>query len=171
VKNKPRIWILRLADGVRSVLSRGLPTWREKVSLGFIIFAMLIVAAALLPGSDLRRPIQTDSAYWQKPLTCSGPDFREPPPDPDSAPDEPRAIFRMSDQVVRRLSDVPGGHFVRGRCPVRGTVGRRSPLTALDTSPRNRFVFPTREFACRAVPSEQCNAHCLAGAFLDSLRA
>jgi hypothetical protein len=39
------------------------------------------------------------------------------------------------------------------------------------TSPRDGFVFPTRELACRAVRSEQCNAHSLAGAFLDRLRA
>ena len=39
------------------------------------------------------------------------------------------------------------------------------------TSPRNRFVFPTRELAGWTVRPEQCNAHSLAGAFLDRLRA
>jgi hypothetical protein len=61
---------------------------------------LLVVAAVLSPGWDLRKPIQAESAYWQKPLTCRGPDFREPLPDPDSAMNEPRAIFRMSDQMV-----------------------------------------------------------------------
>ena len=61
---------------------------------------LVVVAAMLSPGWDLTKPIHAESAYWQKPLTCSGPDFREPPPDPDSALNEPRAIFRMSDQMV-----------------------------------------------------------------------
>jgi hypothetical protein len=60
----------------------------------------LVIAAVLSPGWNLHEPIKAEAAYWQKPLTCSGPDFREPPPDPDSAPNEPRAIFRMSDQIV-----------------------------------------------------------------------
>jgi hypothetical protein len=61
---------------------------------------LLVVAAVLSPGWNLHGPIQAEAAYWQKPLTCRGPDFREPPPDPDSALNEPRAIFRLSDQIV-----------------------------------------------------------------------
>ena len=61
---------------------------------------LLVVAVVLSAEWDLRKPIEAESAYWQKPLTCRGPDFREPPPDPDSALNEPRAIFRMSDQMV-----------------------------------------------------------------------
>ncbi len=39
------------------------------------------------------------------------------------------------------------------------------------TSPRDCFVFPTRERICRVVRAEQRNAHHLAGAILDRLRA
>jgi hypothetical protein len=78
---------------IRSALSRGLPTWREKVSFGIIVFTILLCIALI-------RDAHYFKAYWEKPLTCRGPDFREPLSDPDSAPDEPRSIFRMSDQVV-----------------------------------------------------------------------
>jgi len=99
--NKPRILMVRLNDVIRSALSRGLPTWREKVSVGIIAFAILLGIALIRDAHQAERSgRQADSAYWQKPLTCSGPDFRPPPPDPDSAPDEPRSIFRMSDQMV-----------------------------------------------------------------------
>src|SRR5580704_4421036 len=40
-----------------------------------------------------------------------------------------------------------------------------------DGSPRNRFVLPSREGACRTVRTEQRNAHDLAGAVLDGLGA
>jgi hypothetical protein len=76
---------------------------------------LLVVAAVLSPGWDLRKPIQAESAYWQKPLTCRGPDFREPPPDPDSALNEPRAIFRMSDQVVLAIPR----HYLMGMWSIR----------------------------------------------------
>lgn len=90
VMNKPRILMIWLSAVIRNALLRGLPTWREKVGLGTIVLAMLVVAAVLSPGWDLRKPIQAKFAYWQKPLMCRGADFREPPPDTDSAPDEPR---------------------------------------------------------------------------------
>jgi hypothetical protein len=92
--NKPRSLMIRLNDTIRSTLSRGLPTWREKVSVGIIAFAILLGIALI------RDRHQAESAYWEKPLTCRGSDFREVQPDPDSAPDEPRSIFRMSDQMV-----------------------------------------------------------------------
>jgi hypothetical protein len=37
VMNKPRISMLRLNGVIRSALSRGLPTWREKLSVGVIV--------------------------------------------------------------------------------------------------------------------------------------
>jgi len=98
--NKPQTAMIRLNAAVRSALSCGLPTWREKLSLGIIVVAMIVAAAVFSPGWDSSKPVQAHLAYWQKPLTCRGPDFREVQPDPDSAPDEPRSIFRMSDQMV-----------------------------------------------------------------------
>jgi hypothetical protein len=60
----------------------------------------LAVEAVLSLRRHMLSPIQAGTAYWQKPFTCRGPDFREPLPDPDSAVDEPRSIFKMSNQVV-----------------------------------------------------------------------
>jgi hypothetical protein len=76
----------------------------KKIPARILVFGaapiLLVAAAVLSPRWDLRKPVQGELAYWQKPLTCRGPDFREPLPDPDSALDEPRAIFKMSNQVV-----------------------------------------------------------------------
>jgi hypothetical protein len=94
------IWLSGILSATRSTLSRAVRTWRGKVGLGVIVLATLAIVAFRNPIRELRAPIQAESAYWQKPLTCRGPDFLEPPPDPDSALNEPRAIFRMSDQMV-----------------------------------------------------------------------
>jgi len=101
VMNKPRILMLRLNGVICSALSRGLPTWREKLSVGIIAFAVLLGIALMRDVHQAERNgRQAESAYWQKPLTCSGPEFRAPPLDPGSAPDEPRSIFKMSDHMV-----------------------------------------------------------------------
>lgn len=51
-----------------------------------------------------------------------------------------------------------GGRQFAARLTLCATIGAFDD--ALETpSPRDCFVFPTRELACRAVRSEQCNAH------------
>jgi hypothetical protein len=47
----------------------------------------------------------------------------------------------------------------------------RSKPAPPSRSPRYRHVFPTRECACRAIRTEQRNAHHFAGAILDRLSA
>jgi hypothetical protein len=76
---------------------------------------------------------------------------------------------------ARRLHGRPS---TNGRCRGRSFARRRSAVAAHrwagipvptipfdhaleTTSPRDRFVFPASELACRAVRSEQCNAHSL----------
>jgi hypothetical protein len=77
--NTALILMVRLNGAIRSALSRGLPAWREKAGFAIIAFAILLCIALIRDGHYFK-------AYWEKPLTCRGPDFREPLPDPDSAP-------------------------------------------------------------------------------------
>jgi len=106
-------WLNEILGATQGALARAAQTWRGKLGLAVIFLATLAIIAFLNPireSRDLHEPVQVESAYWQKPLTCRGPDFREPPADPDSAPDEPRAIFRMSDRVVLAIPR----HFLGG---------------------------------------------------------
>jgi hypothetical protein len=96
--------MVRLSNTIRSFLVRLLPSWRERLVAAIIVIAILFKPDLLLgwwrvlvPGLEQTK---SEPAYWQKPLTCHGPDFRDPLPDPESKPNEPRSIFRMSDRVV-----------------------------------------------------------------------
>ena len=100
--NKPRTVIIGLNDAIRSALSRGLPTWREKVSVGVIAVAILLFAGWYWryggPGdSDPKKETQLANGWV---TNCSGPEFSKFSPNRNAGPGPARPVFRLNDQLV-----------------------------------------------------------------------
>jgi hypothetical protein len=100
--NKPRTVIIRLNDAIRSALSRGLPTWREKASVGVIAVAILLVAGWYWRyggprNFDPKKETQLENGWV---TNCSGPEFSKFSPNRNVDPGTVRPVFRINDQLV-----------------------------------------------------------------------
>jgi len=95
---KPRI-LIRLSDVIHRALARGLPTWREKVSLGVIVLATLIAIALLNPIRE-SDPMEAErKAGWV--TNCSGPEFAKFSQTNSAGPGgTSRPVFKISDELV-----------------------------------------------------------------------
>jgi len=83
-------------------LSRAMPTWREKVSVGVIAVAILLFAGWYWryggPGdSDPKKETQLANGWV---TNCSGPEFSKFSPNRNAGPDPARPVFRLNDQLM-----------------------------------------------------------------------
>jgi hypothetical protein len=100
--NKLRIVMIRLNDLIRSALSRGLPTWREKVSVGVIAAVILLLAGWYWRyGGQWKLDPQREARLGHGWVTnCSGPQFGKFSQDRVTGPGPARPMFKVSDQLV-----------------------------------------------------------------------
>jgi hypothetical protein len=100
--NKPRIVKGRVNNAVRGALSRALPTWREKVSIGVIATAILLFTGWYWRyGGSWKLDSQRDAQVANGWVTnCNGPQFSNFSHDDSAGPGPARPVFRITDQLV-----------------------------------------------------------------------